>query len=297
MKLIFKNNGPTTAFSEWLKQFKDISSSILIEIDPTNEMFVSKSYTEDKTLVRYSKISFKDCGLDIHSIKDDSGKKVESLQDLVGDKRIKVGIFMVLPKFITVVDTFSPVDHYIEFNFSEISDINEFHSQTITFKSKTLKMIVEDCSISEFQEISDDMFFDRVCLKSDPVTVEVTQDTLKNLINISSIFTVDNNRDHMQFYFSKNGDKEVLNVKNPEETSAGRSGSYDYTIGNVTNENGYDLSDVKLNVMRPKVMMAIKNNSEDMSLTISTDTTKSNRLIFENKNTITVIAVIKSVKN
>ena len=202
---------------------------------------------------------------------------------------------MILPKFITVIDTFSPVEHSIDFLFQNVeteSGNSEYHSQAMVFKSKTLRMRVESCSIKEFQEIPDNVFFDKICLKADPVVVNISGENIKNLINISNIFTLDGNRDHMMFYFT---DDNMLNVKNPEESLAGRSGSYDYTIGKVENPDDFEnLQDVKLNVLRSKFLMAVKNTTEDFQLTISTDMTKSNRIIFESKNTITVIAILKN---
>lgn len=290
MKLIFKNSGPTENFSNWLKQFKDISSSILIEVDLEERKFIAKSYTEDKALIRYSFITFDECNLKVDSMKDDSNKKMQSLDG----KRVKVGIFLILPKFITVVDTFSPVDHSIEFLFQQVeteSGETEYHSQAMVFKSKTLKMRVEECSISEFQEISDHMFFNQICSTADPIKVNISAESVKNLTNISNIFTLDSNRDHMMFYFP---DDKTLNVKNPEESLAGRSGSYDYTLGVTENEDNYDLSDVKLNILRSRFLMAVKNNSGDnFDLVISTDMSRSNRIIFEGKNTVTVIAILK----
>lgn len=290
LKLIFKNTGSTENFSNWLKQFKDINPSILIEIDTENQKFISKTYTEDKALVRYSFIPFDKCNLKLDSIKDNDNKKVKSL-----DKRIKAGIFMILPKFITVVDTFASVDHFIEFLFDEIvteAGNHEYHSQAMVFKSKSLKMRVEDCSIQEFDEITDDVFFNKVCQTIDPVEINISTENIKNLINISNIFTLDSYRDHMMFYITEDN---MLNVKNPEESLAGRSGSYDYTIGKVDNPEDYNnLHDVKLNVLRSKFLMAVKNITEDFKLIISTDMIKANRIIFETSNTTTVIAILKN---
>ena len=286
MKLIFKNTGSTEAFSNWLKQFKDINPSILIEIDIAEQKFISKTYTEDKALVRYSFIPFDKCNLKLDSIKDNDNKKVKSL-----DKRIKAGIFMILPKFITVVDTFALVDHSIDEVVTE-SGNHEYHSQAMVFKSKSLKMRVEDCSIQEFDEITDNVFFNKVCLKADPMEINISMENVKNLINISNIFTLDSNRDHMMFYITEDN---MLNVKNPEESLAGRSGSYDYTIGKVDNPDDYkNLQDIKLNVLRSKFLMAVKNITEDFKLIISTDIANSNRIIFESPYTTTVIAILKN---
>lgn len=289
MKILFKSLESKNEFSNWLKEFKEISSSIWIEADLGTKEFIAKVYTDDKALVRFSKISFNDAGYDLVQLKDDEKNFIETL-----DSRVGIGLFMILPKFIDVINTFAKVDHSLEIDFSKIDD--GYEAQHITFKSKTLKMKVQCSSISEFEVISDDVFFNVVSKKADPVDVTVSAEAVKSLTSISSIFTVDANRDYMEFYFTKDEDgTPLLNAKNPDASNAGRAGAYDFTIGKLEDETGKDLDSIHLDVMRSKFLIAVKNTSSDIIVTLSTDITQSNRVIFTNGNTITVIAIIKSI--
>ena len=70
MELIFKNTGQTTGFSSWLKSFKEIQTSLLIECDLKESCFISKAFTTDHSVVKYGKISFDDAGFELLQIKD-----------------------------------------------------------------------------------------------------------------------------------------------------------------------------------------------------------------------------------
>ena len=80
-KLIFKKNGSIEKFIEWIERFKgDISKdSLIVEVDHVSQLFISKTYSTDKSLVRYSQISFADANLDVEMISDalkQSGRRV-----------------------------------------------------------------------------------------------------------------------------------------------------------------------------------------------------------------------------
>jgi hypothetical protein len=102
-KLIFKNSGPIDNFITWIERFKgDISAnSLVIEIDPVKEMFISKTYAGDHSLVRYSQISFKDANLQVTSKK----LSIEGQPDAELSERVFIGIYAILPKFIEVLKT------------------------------------------------------------------------------------------------------------------------------------------------------------------------------------------------
>ena len=105
MNLVFKNKGTTTGLSSWLKSFKEIQTSLLIECDLQEQCFISKGFTSDHTVVKYSKISFEDAGLEVLNIKDNEGVAY-SLEEWNSKYkvRIKIGIFLILPRFISVID-------------------------------------------------------------------------------------------------------------------------------------------------------------------------------------------------
>ena len=165
MELIFKNTEQTTGLSNWLKSFNEIQSSLLIECDLKEHSFISKGFTVDHTVVKYGKISFDDAGFELLNITDND-KNTYTLDEWNKkyNVRIKIGIFMILPKFIKVIDTFSPTDFKlnIEFDVYKNGNEDEFHAKSINFKSKSLKMKVKDCNISEFEQVSDNLFFNKI---------------------------------------------------------------------------------------------------------------------------------------
>ena len=57
MELKLKSIGSTNGFVTWLKGFKDINGSLLVEIDLESKEFIAKSFPQDKSVVKYAKIS------------------------------------------------------------------------------------------------------------------------------------------------------------------------------------------------------------------------------------------------
>lgn len=230
MELIFKNTEESPAFSNWLKSFNEIQNSLLIEVDLKNQCFVSKGFTSDHTVVKYGKISFNDAGLDLTGIKDDDKKIWDLVQwNEKHDIRVKVGIFMILPKFIKVIDTFCGTDYkfIIEFGIFKNGNNDEYHAKSINFKSKTLTMKVKDCNISEFEQVSDDLFFNRINVIENGMSFEISMDAIKNLISISSVFVTDAKRDIIKFYTKKDEEVNKYAIYAYDQTNA----SYDYLLG------------------------------------------------------------------
>ena len=230
MELLFKSTEQSTAFSNWLKSFNEIQNSLLIEVDLKNQYFISKGFTSDHTVVKYGKISFSNACLDLTGIKDDN-KKVWDLErwNEQHDIRVKVGIFMILPKFIKVIDTFCGTDYkfIIEFGIFKNGNEDEYHAKSINFKSKTLTMKVKDCNISEFEQVSDDLFFNRINVIENGMSFEISMDAIKNLISISSVFVTDAKRDIIKFYTKKDEEVNKYAIYAYDQTN----GSYDYLLG------------------------------------------------------------------
>lgn len=230
MELLFKSTEESTAFSNWLKSFNEIQNSLLIEVDLKNQYFISKGFTSDHTVVKYGKISFSDACLDLTGIKDDD-KEVWDLErwNEEHDIRVKVGIFMILPKFIKVIDTFCGTDYkfIIEFGIFKNGNEDEYHAKSINFKSKTLTMKVKDCNISEFEQVSDDLFFNRINVIENGMSFEISMDAIKNLISISSVFVTDAKRDIIKFYTKKDKEVNKYAIYAYDQTN----GSYDYLLG------------------------------------------------------------------
>ena len=276
MELVFKNSGPTTGFSNWLKSFQDIQSSILIECDLTEEFFVSKGFDGNHTIIKYGKVSFDNAGFELLYIKDNEGNTY-TREEWVSKytERIKIGIFLILNKFIKVVETFSETDYKLSIQFDVFNNGNtdEFHAQFINFKSKSLKMKVKDCNISEFEQLSDELFFTRINVLNDAMSFEVSVDAIKNLSAISSVFTNDPKRDIIKFYTKIDEDTNKYALYAYDQSNE----SYDYLLGYLKDGTGVD---AVISIYRLNFFSAI-NTKQNGNIVISISASTNNKFRIE----------------
>ncbi len=290
MELIFKNTGQTTGLSNWLKSFNEIQSSLLIECDLKEHSFISKGFTVDHTVVKYGKISFDDAGFELLNIIDND-KNIYSLDEWNKkyNVRIKIGIFMILPKFIKVIDTFSPTDFKlnIEFDVYKNGNEDEFHAKSINFKSKSLKMKVKDCNISEFEQVSDNLFFNKINVIKDAMSYEISMDAIKNLMSISSVFLTDIKRDIIKFYTKLDEDTNQWAIYAYDLTNE----SYDYLLGYLKSGVG---SENDLPVYRNNFLTSVnlKGNDENIILSLSPTDKIKLRIESVDQNSFTVLSTV-----
>lgn len=259
MKLVFKNLGPIDGFTQWLKNFAVMAPSLLIEVDTKDKKFISKAFTVDKGLVRYSEISFADCNLEIE-------EKVSDIPEV----RLKLGIFLMLQKFITVCETFSPVDFKIIIDYEKMIDDHsqkeELVSDSITLKSKTLKMRIDEAAASEFTYLDDKIFNDSIHVAPNPILLVITPETIKNIISISGIFSTDSKKDIMILYSKNDEDGPSLYARD-------KSSNYEYNLGVYQHDGPF--SEFSASIFREKFLLSMKGVSEDVNLSMSTiDTTR-----------------------
>lgn len=287
MQLKFKRRENDTAgFVTWLKQFKDIDTSncLLMEIDTASKMFVSKVFTADKFLVKFSQISFEDAGYDLVEILDNNKKKVENL-----GSRVRCGVFMILSKFVDVAAAFVGTDHEMVVAFDENTEngASQFDAQNVMFTSKSLKIRVKMGNVSEFKVISDDVFFNKIYTMATPISVNVAKEVLKNIISISGLLSTDS-QDEMTFYTKKDGSVLKMYVRNG---GSSLDGGYDYFIGDAEGE-----AETEKTVYRNKFIMVTKSVSGDIVLKIggSNDAFDQKVLIETNdSNTKNVISTVQ----
>lgn len=278
MELIFKNNTTDSlGFSGWLKAFNEIQQSLLIEVDLQHKCFVSKGFTGDHTVVKYGKISFEDAGFELTMIKDDD-KNVYTVDEWNKEHfcRVKVGIFLILPKFIKVIDTFTGTDFQfiIEFGVFKGKDDDEFHAKSLNFKSKTLKMKVKDCNISEFEQVSDDLFFNRINVIDNGMSFEISMDAIKNLISISSVFVTDAKRDIIKFYTKQDEDTDNFAIYAYDQTNS----SYDYLLG--YQKEGVEVEN-EIPIYRHCFLTAVNSKGNDNSIIITLPSNNKQKLRIE----------------
>ena len=277
MNLIFKNNGTTTGLSSWLKSFKEIQNSLLIECDLQEQCFISKCFTSDHTVVKYSKISFDDAGLEVLNLKDnnDVAYSLEEWNEKY-KVRIKIGIFLILPRFISVVDLFSNTDHKVtvEFDIYRAPVGDEFHAQCIKFKSRSNNMKVKDCNISEFEQVSDDLFFTKINVITEPMSFQLSMDVIKNLTAISSVFVTDSKKDIIKFYTKLDEDTNKWALYAYDETNE----SYDYMLGFITSGEGMENS---VPIYRGNFFTAINTKGGDENIVLTLDSRLKRKLRIE----------------
>lgn len=249
MQLKLTLNGSVKPFINYLENFEKIRSSLLIEIDTTEKAFVAKTYTEDRSSVRFSAISFEDCNM---SIVSNDG------ENELGTNRIKAGIFMQLAKLIKIVKTFGT---NVDDNGNSVFEINfdydklynpkgtvDFVATTISFVTEKLKMKMDGFRMSEFNYLSDEVFNNKVFNVQDPVKFTLTPSVLSAIINTSDIVKIDPRKDALTFYVE---DKKVY-VKDYTAMSDPNkewSANFIYQIGTLDVDPGYK---IKLNIFRKK---------------------------------------------
>lgn len=296
MELKLKSIASTNGFVTWLKGFKDINSSLLVEIDLNSNEFIAKSFPQDKSVVKYAKISFEDAGYEFsHIWQNSDGVDFDwSQHDEATDGRIKLGIYNVLGKFIDVVSMFDGSEHDMVVNFDICNNVlywgakkaeKEYQAETTIFHSKALTMTVKNSQISEFfQKCDDETFLNRVCNIGSPSTYEVNTAVLGNLSKIASVFSADKSRDLIKFY-SKDVDG-VIGLYAYDETN----GSFDYLLGYYgTGEKGF----TSTTIFKENFLNATKGLTAE-TLQITLDTAGASRILVDAGDSKVVIAAAKS---
>ena len=188
MQLKLKLNGSAEPFTNYLKSYSRIRESLLLEIDTTQRAFVAKTFTEDKSAIRFASITFDEANVKIVS---DDGETDR------GETRIKVGILLQLKKLIQIVERFGSEtdkdgnsDFEINISYEPYVDQNKnvnFVSTQLQFKSSTLKMKMDGFRITELAYLPDDVFANNIFNLSDAVSCEIGGDKISDIAKISEI--------------------------------------------------------------------------------------------------------------
>lgn len=296
MELHLKSVDSTARLVNWLKGFKDIDASLLLEIDLNDNAFIAKSFPSSKAVVKYSSISFEDAGYELSAIKDDDGNDFDwSKHEKTASDRIMVGIYTILNKVTDVESMFAETDHDMIIKFSLCKNVlyvqpgvpnpvgvPEYQGEAITLKSKTLKMVITCSKISEFFErCDDDKFINCVCRIASPTVFSVTPETISNLSKISSVFA-SSKEDAIKIYTKEDDGQLALYVYDES------NGSYDYLIGYYSSGETVPAS---ILVFKENFLNATKGlNGDELIFTL--DTAASSRLLIENNMSKVIIAAM-----
>ena len=287
MTLKLNLNGSADPFINYLKSYLRIRESLLLEIDTNLHAFVAKTFTEDKSSIRFSSISFDDANV---SIVSDNG------EDERNGSRIKVGILIQLKKFIQIVERLgSDVNEKGESNFNIEIDYEPFQNTndksvdfvttSISFNSEILKMRMDGFRISELTYLSDDKFKSVVFNATDVVSIEISSSTINSIIKTSDIVKIDVRKDALVFY---NEDK-ILYVK---DRGVGSDNKYNfvYKIGELDTEPLYPIN---VPVTRDRFMKMLDKSDENFKIIIGKNTIdgSGDRVLFDAVNSTTKIVI------
>lgn len=262
MEIQFQSTGATAAFESWLKCFKDISESLLLEIDINEQQFVAKSYTADKTIVKYGTAAFSDMGLEVSCVKDKTNKKL-TLDEWKGTgetRRVLFPLLMTLDKFVKLVGIYKGTDNY-KFNvkFSESDD--KLLVSKAELKSLTLTTMIQGSEITEFKVITDDQFNNHIASIPNPIAFDVSTDALKNLQNVASVYSNDPKKDILEFKVCKDAEAWTLYA-------------YDHNTGSYNQKMAYLNADAEtpvettLPIVRNNLILATKNDTDNAHVTV-----------------------------
>ena len=287
MKLKLNLNGSADPFINYLKSYLRIRESLLLEIDTNLRAFVAKTFTEDRSSIRFSSISFDDANV---SIVSDNGEEERN------GSRIKVGILIQLKKFIQIVERLgSDVNEKGESNFNIEIDYEPFQNTndksvdfvttSISFNSEILKMRMDGFRISELTYLSDDTFKNYVFNATDAVSIEISSSTINSIIKTSDIVKIDVRKDALVFY---NEDK-ILYV---QDRGVGSDNKYNfvYKIGELDTEPLYPIN---VPVTRDRFMKMLDKSDENFKIIIGKNTIDGSvdRVLFDAVNSTTKIVI------
>lgn len=273
MELKLKSTGEISPFIDWLKKYNKITNSILLEIDPCEESFIAKTFTEDKACVRYSKIKFDECGLELLSNNNESS--------LPAGTRIKLGILLMFPKFIKIIESYSGIDFSVIIDYDNLKTetTSDFIATSISFKSDNLKMKIDGFKISEFKYLDDNIFFNNIHTARNPIDIELTDEMIKNIIKFSGVGATDDRTDQLVFFNQKEDDKTYLTVKD-------NTNSFEYKLSEIN-----ALYDFNLPIFRSKFLLVMKDMAEPFKLIIG-DSKDRILLDSETSETKMIISII-----
>ena len=287
MTLKLNLNGSADPFINYLKSYLRIRESLLLEIDTNLRAFVAKTFTEDRSSIRFSSISFDDANV---SIVSDNGEEERN------GSRIKVGILIQLKKFIQIVERLgSDVNEKGESNFNIEIDYEPFQNTndksvdfvttSISFNSEILKMRMDGFRISELTYLSDDTFKNYVFNATDAVSIEISSSTINSIIKTSDIVKIDVRKDALVFY---NEDK-ILYVK---DRGVGSDNKYNfvYKIGELDTEPLYPIN---VPVTRDRFMKMLDKSDENFKIIIGKNTIDGSvdRVLFDAVKSTTKIVI------
>jgi hypothetical protein len=153
-------------FTSYLKKFISIDKSVLFELDLENSRFITKSPNEERSIVKYSVLTFDEAGFDI--------KTKEKI-------RIKIGIYNI-SRLIKIIDQFGG-EFKMAIKYDEIlsNSQTDYAAIAIILSKEDLKFSNECTSLNIFKYISDDLYENTIRKIDEIVSFEFNKDIIEKV--------------------------------------------------------------------------------------------------------------------
>lgn len=290
MKLKLNLSGSAEPLINYLKSYLRIRDSLLLEIDTEKRAFVAKTFTDDRSAVRFASLMFDDAAITVVS---DDGETER------GGTRIKLGILHHLKKLIQIVERFgSDANEKGESQFEIVFDYQpllkdknvEYVSTEVSFVSSILKMKMDGFRTAEFTYLTDSEFLEKIFSANDPVCVDVSADAIDTIIKTSEIVKADAKKDALVFFV----DDGTLYVQN-KMSDKNKPSDFVYKIGTVDKDSTYP---IRFPVNREKFIKMITKAEGNLRIILGHSGKVGvdgnflvNRILFDSLNTSTKIVI------
>jgi hypothetical protein len=225
-----------------------LDNTVLIEIDETDKNFIAKAYTEERHVVRCSKLSFEDAGFSPKT-KSDS------------NKRIKVGIYSI-SKLIKTLELYTNTDFNIIFKYDEvIGETNEYKTESISIHNKNLKTLVECAELSIFKYISDDKFYNQIASSNSLNSFSLTPENISQILTLCEL-------DNDDKYLSFKGEKDIFAYGKTFELKVSQGSGTNFTM-NILKEQFQKLDKEDYVIEVSEDRLVLKSNNSDSTIVFS----------------------------
>lgn len=297
MLLDLKFDGSVEPFVNYLKNFSKIRTSLLLEVDPRERLFVAKTFTEDRSSVRYSAISFDDCHV---SVVSNTG------EETLGNNRIHIGILCYLPKFISMVERIGDSQDtkaqkegdandgfHLKIEYDTLmtkEGLTDFVGTEVIIESSKLRMNMKGFRVTEFKYLSDDRFKNLIFKVDDPIEFEMPGDLINSIVKTSDITKIDPQKDALEFYVDGKTVK-VRSTLSGDDKNA--PSGFDLIIAELPEEPSYPIS---ATIFREKFVIMMNKCEDDYKVTIGlhksvTEKPTVDRILFDSRTTNTKVVL------
>lgn len=165
-------------FINWLKRFASINDALLLEIDKSNNEFIAKTYNEEKSVVKFSKLSFNDGNF-------------EPTSNSSPNQRLKFGIHS-LKKLTKTLSHFSDGEFKFIFKYDKLveNDSSETLSGTsMLLKNNNLKVNINCTPLNIFKYIGDELIHENIANTESLLSFNIQREMIEKIVSLISLDT------------------------------------------------------------------------------------------------------------